>query len=38
MAMGPYLAFVAGGQNQGPYIHRPKELMPLGSPGFWAGM
>ena len=29
---------VAGGQNQGPYIHRPKELIPDGSPGFWAGI
>ena len=37
LAIGPY-GGVAGGQNHGPYIQRPKALMPVGSPGFWAGM
>ena len=34
----PDTAGDAGGQNQGPYIQRPKALMPDGSPGFCAGM
>ena len=38
LAIGGYLAFLAGGQNHGPYIQRPKALMPDGSPGFCAGM
>src|SRR5512134_615897 len=38
LAIGPYFTSAAGGQNHGPYIQRPNELMPLGSPGFWAGM
>ena len=32
------LGVAAGGQNHGPYIQRPNALMPLGSPGFCAGM
>ena len=36
--MGPYFVPVAGGQNHGPYIQRPYELIPLGSEGFCAGM
>ncbi len=36
--MGGYLASLAGGQNQGPYIQRPNALIPDGSAGFWAGM
>src|SRR3990172_11640577 len=38
LAIGPFLVSPAGGQNHGPYIQRPKALMPPGSPGFWAGM
>ena len=33
-AIGPCFVSVAGGQNHGPYIQRPNELMPPASPGF----
>ena len=38
LAIGPFLTSCCGGQNHGPYIQRPNELIPLGSPGFCAGM
>ncbi len=36
--MGGYFAFLAGGQNHGPYIQRPNGLEPLAELGFCAGM